>query len=75
MKICRDCYYFKKAWISPFTDEMAECMFLTDKDKTKVNLVTGKPVTKVLKYCETERQFNCGPEGRNFWPRYNGSLA
>jgi hypothetical protein len=41
-------------------------MFLTKEESEKINLVSGKPNTKELKFCETERDFDCGKEGKNF---------
>ena len=66
MKICRDCRFYKRSWISPFSDRFAKCMFLTKEESEKINLVSGKPNTKELKFCETERDFDCGKEGKNF---------
>ena len=75
MKICKECHYFKKSWISPFSDRFAKCMFLTSAETAGTNPVTGKPAARLLKYCEVERGWDCGAEGKNFWPRRMGSLA
>ena len=65
MKLCKDCKFYVRDWMSPFSGNFAKC---SRKDVIRPNLITGRgthpndSIGENLNYCSLERKYDelCG---------------
>lgn len=69
MKLCKDCKFYVRDWMSLFSGQFAKC---SRKDVIRPNLITGRGVDvenySNRNYCSLERKYEeyCGPSGKYF---------